>query len=727
MRRFPDADPFCQIHSSPGRPPTSAVDSPPIVKHPPARPRFSYLLLALPWLVATVVAARIAGAPVSNDYRSELSIVVAAIALLVAGGASLLMLPSTVDGRRRAIGYASSLLAPFAAVLAVQTNGPNSVAFVAACVCALGATVATGWRGVFIGAAGAMIVTFVSPLLAGVPLVPADVAYGLAIIVTVTILPVAYIVRSLQRGTLRTLSELPAFAAGPSESALEFPNSLLDARTVMESEAVESQTRSEALARYLRQVRDTLGVTDAVYWRSTRTGNVLAPAAWASDTTDKWQTSHHALGGELVTVQSATRVALFDRPGEGMMAAVAVPGPPNACGVLSLHASTLTVSHELLARWLPRFADNLGLLAQLLETQAEYSRQNRQAQSLLQASQTFQQQRTIDTLGQSICDSALTVTGATRATLVRWYPETMTGVIQSVTAGHHLQRGTPVAMDSLVGQLCSAGLPQVWEDAQLLEQISPVYGVGHAVARLGSLSVVPLKQGDAVTGAIVVESESVGGVLLRDMRNVRLLGAVASVSLETVWQIEEATRRARTDALTGLSNRRALDDALARAVAEADRFGHNVGLVICDVDNFKRVNDLYGHEVGDHVLRSIAATLSSGIRGVDLVARYGGEELVMLLGKADVAMAWEVAERMRAAIEAKSIGVGEHLVHVTASFGVASYPDTARLGEELFPAADKALYAAKREGRNCVRFARPLNAEQGNEGEGIPEEGEEEE
>lgn len=682
------------------------------------------MLLAAPWLVAAAVGVRVAGAPISAAYRDELEMVDAAISVVIAYGVWLLMRPATTDGRRRAVGYASGLLAPFSALIAAQTTGPHSVAFVSACVCALGATVATGWRGVFIGAIGAMFVTFVSPVIAGLAPVPSDVAYGLAIVVTVTILPVAYIVRSLHRGTMRTLEELPAFAVGPSEIALEFPNAMLDARTVMESEAVESQTRMEALARYLRQVRDTLGVTDAVYWRLTRTGNTLAPAAWASDASDKWETSHHVLGGELVAVQSASRVALFDRPGEGMMAAVAVPGPPNACGVLSLHAEKLTVSHELLARWLPRFADNLGLLSQLLETQAEYSRQNRQAQSLLQASQTFQQQRTIDTLGQSICDSALTVTGATRATLVRWYPETGTGVIQSVTSGHHLPPGAPVSTDSLVGQLCSAGLPQVWEDARLLEQVTPVYGAGYPVTRLGSLSVVPLKQGNAVSGAIVVESESVGGVLIRDMRNVRLLGAVASVSLETVWQIEEATRRARTDALTGLANRRAFDEALTRAVAEADRFGHNVGLVVCDVDNFKRVNDLYGHEVGDHVLRSIAATLSSGIRGVDMIARYGGEELVMLLGKADVAMAWEVAERMRSAIEAKTIGVGEHLVHVTASFGVASYPETARLGDELFPAADKALYTAKREGRNCVRFARPLSTEQNDESEGIPGEGE---
>ena len=673
-----------------------------------------------------MVAISVSGAPISDVYRSQLQMLVGAIALLISGGAALLMLSATTEGQRRSIGYASSLLAPFSAVIAVQIGGPHSIAFIAACVCALGATVATGWRGVSIGAIGAIVVTYVSPAIAGVALKLPDLAYGLAIIATVTVLPVAYIVRSLQHGTMRTLAELPAFAAAPSEVALEFPNAIPDARSVMESEASESQTRDEAIARYLRQVRDTLGVADAVYWRATRHGNALAPVAWATDVGDKWQTSHHALGSELVAVQSATRVALFDRPGEGLMAAVAVPGPSSDNGVLSLHAAKLNVSHELLARWLPRFADNLGLLAQLLETQAEYSRQNRQAQSLLQASQTFQQQRTIDTLGQSICDSALTVTGATRATLVRWYAETNTGVIQSATSSHHLQRGGPVAADSLVGQLCSAGLPQVWEDAQLLEQVTPVYGAGHSVPQLGSLSVVPLKQGNAVTGAIVVESDVVGGVLLRDMRNVRLLGAVASVSLETVWQIEEATRRARTDALTGLANRRAFDEALARAVAEADRFGHNVGLVVCDVDNFKRVNDLYGHEVGDHVLRSIAATLSTGVRGVDLVARYGGEELVMLLGKADVSMAWEVAERMRAAIEAKTIGVGEHLVHVTASFGVASYPETARLGDELFPAADKALYAAKREGRNCVRFARPLSAEQSGEGEGIPGEGGEE-
>ncbi len=725
MRSPEGADPWHQRPSALAAVWLWALFKTAIVTPPPARARITYPWLALPWLVAVAVTLSRTG-HVQTAPQAPLHAVIIAIVVLITVGVALLMRAGTSEGQRRAIGFASGLLAPFTTVMAVQSGGPHSVAFVAACVCALGATVATGWRGVFIGAIGTLLVAFAAPMIGGASITVDEITYGLSIVVTVTLLPVAYIMRSLQRGTLRTLAELPAFAAGPIEAALEFPGAMLDSRTVAESEAGESQTRVEALARYLRQVRDTLGVTDAVFWRPTRDGRSLAPVAWASSVPGVWDGHHGTLGSELIAVQSAARVALFDRAGDGVMAAVAVPGPAHACGVLSLHATRIDVSNELLARWLPRFADNLGMLAQLLETQAEYSRQNRQAQSLLQASQVFQQQRTIDTLGQSICDAALSVSGATRATLVRWYPETSTGVVQSVTSGHHLQRGAPVSAESLIGQLCLVGMPQVWEDAQLLEQITPVYSAGHVIARLGSLSVVPMKQGSAVTGAIVVESDTVGGVLLRDMRNVRLLGAVASVSLETVWQIEEATRRARTDALTGLANRRAFDEALARAIAEADRFGHNVGLVVCDVDNFKRVNDLYGHEVGDHVLRSIAASLSTGVRGVDLVARYGGEEIVMLLGKADVAMAWEVAERMRAAIEGKTIGVGEHLVHVTASFGVASYPETARLGDELFPAADKALYTAKREGRNCVRFARPLNSEQETDGEGMEEGGEEE-
>jgi len=695
------------------------------VTHPSARSQFKYVVLAGPWLFAAVVATHLAAHPFTPPQRHAANTVVAVLFALFTAGIALLLQPATTEARRRAIGYAAGLAAPLAAVLATQLTGVHSVAFVVACLCALGAMVATGWRGVCIGSAGVSLVTFASPALAGQPTVLFDdVAYGVAVLSAVTVLPMIYMTRAPQRTALGTLSALPARSDAQEERSLEFRDDSDDQESGVESTALPSSTRTEALTRYLRQIRDTLGVGEVVYWDAARPGETLLPIAWAGDENVRWTTAHHEIGTAFAAVKSASQVTRVKLPGEGAMAAIAVPGAATFGGVLSVHAKKLSVSHDVLERWMPRFADHVGMLVHLLESQTEYTRQNRQVQSLLQASQVFQQQRTIDTLGQSICDSALTVTGATRAALVRWYPETSTGVIQSVTSAHHLPRGEPVASDSLVGQLCTAGLPQVWEDAQLLESVTPVYNQAHFVTQLGSLSIVPFRQGGAIGGAIVVEGEHAGGLLMRDMRNVRLLAAVASVSLETVWQIEEATRRARTDALTGLANRRTFDEALSRAIAEADRFGHHVGLVVCDVDNFKRVNDLYGREVGDQVLRSIAASLSTGVRGVDLVARHGGEEMIMLLGKADVAMAWEVAERMRSTIEAMTIGVGEHIIHVTASFGVASYPESARLGDELFPAADKALYAAKREGRNCVRFARPLSSEQADEGEGISEDGE---
>jgi diguanylate cyclase (GGDEF)-like protein len=683
------------------------------------RSRVAYALIIGPWILAVPLAVRIAAAPLVPTSFVVINSVTLTIGILIATGIALLIAPSTSQSRRHAVGHAAGLMSPFAALLAVQSSGAYSLAFVAACVCALGVTASAGWRGVMIGAVGLLIVVLAAPAIAGIPPRAGDIAYACALVATVTVLPVLYIARSVQRGTMRTLAELPEFSmsSADEQSALTLTLSG-DTRVFLDGDAAETDARINALARYLRQVRDTLGVRDVVYWRSDKTALGLVPAAWASDDGDKWLSSQRSIGADLIGVQSASRVALFDRAGEGAMAAVAVPGQTSASGVLTVHAASLQTTNEVLARWLPRFADNLGLLAQLLDTQAEYSRQTRQSQSLLQASQVFQQHRSIDTLGQAICDAALTVSGASRAALIRWLPESATGVIQCVSSGHHLTRGGAVLSDSLVGELCVDGKPQVWEDAQLLQGGTPIYGAGVNIPRLGSLSIVPLRQGAVVSGAIVVESDTTSAILTKDMRNVRLLSAIAAVSLETVWQIEEATLRARTDALTGLANRRAFDEALARAVAEADRFGHSVGLVICDVDNFKRVNDLYGHEIGDHVLRSIAAILSTNVRGVDMIARYGGEELVMLLGKADVAMAWEVAERMRAAIEAKTIGVGEHLIHVTASFGVAAYPDSAHAGDGLFPAADKALYAAKGEGRNCVRFAKPLQAERPSDAEG---------
>jgi diguanylate cyclase (GGDEF)-like protein len=172
-----------------------------------------------------------------------------------------------------------------------------------------------------------------------------------------------------------------------------------------------------------------------------------------------------------------------------------------------------------------------------------------------------------------------------------------------------------------------------------------------------------------------------------------------------VWEIEEVNRRADTDPLTGLANRRRFDESLQRELSHSDRFGHPVSLVLVDIDHFKQVNDSHGHEAGDAVLRTISRMLADGVRTVDLCARFGGEELAILLPQTTAAGAFELADRLRRRIAGRPIKYNDAEIAVTASFGVASYPDVVHARDALFQAADAALYGAKHDGRNCVRLA----------------------
>jgi diguanylate cyclase (GGDEF)-like protein len=219
------------------------------------------------------------------------------------------------------------------------------------------------------------------------------------------------------------------------------------------------------------------------------------------------------------------------------------------------------------------------------------------------------------------------------------------------------------------------------------------------------VAVVPITRENRPLGCIVVAGDSDGSITDEEARNVGLLGALAANALEIVWEIEEVSRRAATDSLTGLANRRRFDESLQRELAQSDRFGHPVSLVLVDLDHFKRVNDCYGHEAGDAVLRSVAQVLADGVRAVDVCARFGGEELAILLPQTTAVGAFELADRLRRRIAGRPVRVNETDIPVTASFGVASYPDVVRTRDLLFPAADAALYDAKRDGRNCVRLA----------------------
>jgi diguanylate cyclase (GGDEF)-like protein len=169
---------------------------------------------------------------------------------------------------------------------------------------------------------------------------------------------------------------------------------------------------------------------------------------------------------------------------------------------------------------------------------------------------------------------------------------------------------------------------------------------------------------------------------------------------ETLTALREL---ATHDQLTGLLNRREFDRLLAEEAERSLRFGHPFALVLGDIDHFKDINDSRGHLAGDAVLQEISRRLSTGLRSVDRLARFGGEELAMILMETDRAAAFEAAQRAGAALERVPIMAGDGAnLRVTMSFGVAAMPHDANSAGTLVAAADKALYAAKARGRNCT-------------------------
>jgi diguanylate cyclase (GGDEF)-like protein len=178
----------------------------------------------------------------------------------------------------------------------------------------------------------------------------------------------------------------------------------------------------------------------------------------------------------------------------------------------------------------------------------------------------------------------------------------------------------------------------------------------------------------------------------------------ASTSIENITAHERVSEQAVSDELTGLPNRRAFRETIEREAARSERFGHQLSLIILDVDDFKRVNDTYGHLQGDEVLRAIGRILGSEPRAIDEPARYGGEEFVVALPETGSEGAVELAERIRVRLESEQIASvdGSEPLRVTASFGTATMPDAAESVRALFESADEALYEAKRQGKNRV-------------------------
>jgi diguanylate cyclase (GGDEF)-like protein len=183
----------------------------------------------------------------------------------------------------------------------------------------------------------------------------------------------------------------------------------------------------------------------------------------------------------------------------------------------------------------------------------------------------------------------------------------------------------------------------------------------------------------------------------------------AAPVLANLRNLAVAEVRAATDVLTGLPNARSLRENLVRMVAQASRSNLTLSAILCDLDHFKQINDVYGHDKGDQALAAASTALRSALRDSDLAGRYGGEEFLILLPDTPLEGAVVLAEKLRDEVAMVSVpGVDRA---ITASFGVAAFPDDTADGDMLVRMADRALYAAKALGRNCVVTSAELLAE----------------
>jgi diguanylate cyclase (GGDEF)-like protein len=226
---------------------------------------------------------------------------------------------------------------------------------------------------------------------------------------------------------------------------------------------------------------------------------------------------------------------------------------------------------------------------------------------------------------------------------------------------------------------------------------------------IGSIIGIPLKVGNTVVGVMNLSRSIVGGFSASELRLLSLLSDQAAVAISNASLHQMISRQAYSDTLTGLPNRRALDERLEEEVTAARRNNYSFAVIMMDLDGFKEVNDSYGHSVGDEVLRLVFTEMARGVRTTDFLARYGGDELTLILSQTEMSSAQIVAEKIAEGMKKIRYRLpdGKRL-KLGISGGIALYPVHARSGPDLLRAADAALYHAKKFKRGTFEIARGI-------------------
>ncbi|HEY2368188.1 MAG TPA: sensor domain-containing diguanylate cyclase [Polyangiaceae bacterium] len=220
--------------------------------------------------------------------------------------------------------------------------------------------------------------------------------------------------------------------------------------------------------------------------------------------------------------------------------------------------------------------------------------------------------------------------------------------------------------------------------------------------KLPSLLVLPLLLHERPLGTLILGAKRRNAFGDQVRPTLEVLASHLAVSLANARMVAKLEQMATTDGLTGLLNKRAMIDAATQKIAAAARFGRKLSLLVTDIDFFKKVNDTYGHDVGDVVIKGLGEILKRQKRTTDLVARFGGEEFIVLCEQTDERGAQLLAERIREELQKTTFHSEQGSLGVTCSIGVATFPEGGDSWETLFKASDEALYVSKRSGRNRV-------------------------
>ncbi|MBM7868439.1 diguanylate cyclase [Heliobacterium gestii] len=245
----------------------------------------------------------------------------------------------------------------------------------------------------------------------------------------------------------------------------------------------------------------------------------------------------------------------------------------------------------------------------------------------------------------------------------------------------------------------ASGVDLIVKDARI-EYGCPAHEIN---ADSGSYFCTNLSVAGQVVGVLHLYSSSAGFFDDQTARVVRSLLALAAPTISNMRLIDHNRRLSLIDPLTGLHNRRYLEQTMESMVAQAHDTDRRFSLLMADIDQFKKFNDTFGHDAGDKALRMVAANVRNCLREEDIAVRFGGEEITIILMGATKDMGVGIADRIRKRIEQTPIEIGDdHIQYVTLSIGVSAFPEDGKTLEKLIQRADVALYEAKRRGKNCV-------------------------